>query len=450
MHLSYGEGSKKAFIRLQKNIMEESDDHSLFAWRQNQGPSTPSTHGPLASSPASFADSSSVVQIPYYQSAYWMSNRGLEIQLYSTCTLDGKDHMVILGCADCEEHQQAEIEKHPIGIYVALTDDNRLVRTQLDQLVKTQPPRSDYKKQTLETLYFLQEGPSKKPTEKIYNFRVVKPGLPGGWRVLGGVLMPSLRGRRFISQSKAMSVGFFATGSTCPGQRATPLEFGLERGGRAGVLFRPSKGYIGNIRTVIGAGPEISKILKFIAVIFGVNLDGSVYGDIVGIMKEEHDEIHKKEKREITSSGAKIASPRSNVVGTIESTLRCAEKSTRQSQDITAVESAMSVAEMESRKSQEIVTIKSVLNGADTTFNHPLGIRTSMPISIGAENASQNSNEAMTLASPAWFEKYVQDYSTSSSTKRIEREIWDLIFSIDIQGGEENAVQDVNISYRSK
>jgi hypothetical protein len=186
-----------------------------------------------------------------------------------------------------------------------------------------------------------------------------------------------------------MSVAFFAAGSTCPGQRATPLEFGLERGGRAGVLFRPSKRYISSIRTVIGAGPKILKILEFIAVIFGVNLDGSVYGDIVGIMKEEHDEICKKEKREKTSPGAKIASPRPNEVGTIESTLSCAENSTRRSQDITAAEPAMIVAEKEYRTSQEIVTIQSVSNGADITFNPHMEIKTSMPTSISAENASQ-------------------------------------------------------------
>jgi len=391
MSLFYSEGGKEAFIRLQKTIMKQSDDHSLFAWSQNQGPSTPSTHGLLASSPASFAGSSSLIRIPYFepQSAYRMSNRGLKIRLSLTCTLDGKDHMVTLGCADRKEHLQGDAKKHPIGIYVALTDDNRFVRTRLDQLVKTQPPRSDYKQQNLETIYFPQEEPSKKPTEKIYNFRVVEPRLPGWWRILGGVLLSSLRGRRLISRSKAMSIAFFAARSTCPGQGATPLEFGLERGGRAGVLFRPSKGYIGSMRTVIGAGPKISKILEFIAVIFGVNLDGSVYGDIVGIMKEEHDEICKKEKREKTSPGAKIASPRPNEVGTIESTLSCAENSTRRSQDITAAEPAMIVAEKEYRTSQEIVTIQSVSNGADITFNPHMEIKTSMPTSISAENASQ-------------------------------------------------------------
>ncbi|PMD59986.1 HET-domain-containing protein, partial [Hyaloscypha bicolor E] len=34
MSLFYSEGGKEAFIRLQKTIMKQSDDHSLFAWSQ--------------------------------------------------------------------------------------------------------------------------------------------------------------------------------------------------------------------------------------------------------------------------------------------------------------------------------------------------------------------------------------------------------------------------------
>ena len=118
--LDYGEGSKRAFERLQEAIMERSDDHSLFAWSQNQEPSTQSTHGLLASSPAAFAGSSSLIRIPYFEPrpAYKMTNRGLKIRLSLTCTLDGKDHMVTLGCADRDEHLRGDTEKHPIGIYV--------------------------------------------------------------------------------------------------------------------------------------------------------------------------------------------------------------------------------------------------------------------------------------------------------------------------------------------
>jgi hypothetical protein len=187
MSLFYSEGGEEAFIQLQKTIMKKSDDHSLFAWSQNQGPSTPSTpstHGLLASSPASFAGSSSLIRIPYLfepQSAYRMSNRGLKIRLSLTCTLDGKDHMVTLGCADSKEHIQGDTKKHPIGIYVALTDDNRFVRTRLDQLVKTQPPRSDYKRQTLETLYFPRRSLLRSRLE-----RFIPSGLSSQGNLAGG------------------------------------------------------------------------------------------------------------------------------------------------------------------------------------------------------------------------------------------------------------------------
>ncbi|KAK3346002.1 heterokaryon incompatibility protein-domain-containing protein [Lasiosphaeria hispida] len=56
MPLIYGE-KETAFIRLQEEIMKISDDHSLFAWRSvdNRG-------GILATSPAAFIDSSSIVE----------------------------------------------------------------------------------------------------------------------------------------------------------------------------------------------------------------------------------------------------------------------------------------------------------------------------------------------------------------------------------------------------
>ncbi|KAF4822483.1 Vegetative incompatibility protein HET-E-1 [Colletotrichum siamense] len=61
MPLLYGEGSR-AFIRLQEEILRETDDQSLFLWRLNsvqpktQGPETDNTlHGLLAGSPNAFA-----------------------------------------------------------------------------------------------------------------------------------------------------------------------------------------------------------------------------------------------------------------------------------------------------------------------------------------------------------------------------------------------------------
>ncbi|KAH7138397.1 heterokaryon incompatibility protein-domain-containing protein, partial [Dendryphion nanum] len=56
MPLIYGEG-ENAFIRLQEEIMKISDDHSIFAWR-----SSDKRGGCLATSPASFRNSSNIVQ----------------------------------------------------------------------------------------------------------------------------------------------------------------------------------------------------------------------------------------------------------------------------------------------------------------------------------------------------------------------------------------------------
>lgn len=39
MPLLYGEG-KKAYVRLQQEIMRATDDHSLFAWNHNRGTSS--------------------------------------------------------------------------------------------------------------------------------------------------------------------------------------------------------------------------------------------------------------------------------------------------------------------------------------------------------------------------------------------------------------------------
>ncbi|KAI3392094.1 hypothetical protein diail_6200 [Diaporthe ilicicola] len=63
MPMLYGEGGKKAFLRLQEEIMKTSDDQSLFAW-VNRDADHEALHGLLAPSPAAFAHSNSI--LPYY------------------------------------------------------------------------------------------------------------------------------------------------------------------------------------------------------------------------------------------------------------------------------------------------------------------------------------------------------------------------------------------------
>ncbi|KAK5133984.1 hypothetical protein LTR08_007104 [Meristemomyces frigidus] len=88
MPMLYGEGGRKAFLRLQEEIMRNSDDHSIFAWVDQGTAELPNIHGLLADSPAAFKypEASSIMTYsPWGKlSAYAMTNRGLDIQLHLT------------------------------------------------------------------------------------------------------------------------------------------------------------------------------------------------------------------------------------------------------------------------------------------------------------------------------------------------------------------------------
>ena len=79
MPLIYGEG-KKAFLRLQHEIVRSSDDESLFAW--HAGNSTARAGGIFAESPTSFAYSRNIAPYPFYDTyrpPYTITNKGLLI-----------------------------------------------------------------------------------------------------------------------------------------------------------------------------------------------------------------------------------------------------------------------------------------------------------------------------------------------------------------------------------
>ncbi|KAI1207344.1 heterokaryon incompatibility protein-domain-containing protein [Annulohypoxylon truncatum] len=98
MPLVYGEG-KRAFVRLQEEIIKESDDQSIFAWcsngSQDQDPNLVGlAHGGLlAPSPSYFSNSGGIVRCKYdsitrnenaeYERAlpYAITNRGIQISL---------------------------------------------------------------------------------------------------------------------------------------------------------------------------------------------------------------------------------------------------------------------------------------------------------------------------------------------------------------------------------
>ena len=77
MPLLYGEG-EKAFKRLQHEILQLTNDESIFAWTDEEV----WTSGLLAESPANFAKAGDVVPINrFYRMPYTMTNQGFQIEL---------------------------------------------------------------------------------------------------------------------------------------------------------------------------------------------------------------------------------------------------------------------------------------------------------------------------------------------------------------------------------
>jgi hypothetical protein len=166
-------------------------------------------------------------------------------------------------------------------------------------------------------MYFPQEVLKEEPLRQNYCFQVDNPKLPTWKDRISALFVPRIEGKIYPSRAKAASVGFTLDATTSPGRRKCTInnvsaetngrgrekpigntslthagqksitdnrvKFDLQRGGIGGVLFEPSKKHFAN-------EPE-SKILEFIAVVFWVNLDGSIYGDIVGIMKNDLEAI---------------------------------------------------------------------------------------------------------------------------------------------------------------
>ncbi|KAI1398157.1 HET-domain-containing protein [Hypoxylon fuscum] len=98
MPMLYGEGKEKAFLRLQEEIMKESDDQSLFAWLNLTLPPEERV-GLLAPEPSCFLYSSTI--IPYHdwepRAPFTGTNRGLRIDLHLTARGDN-EYVAVLDC----------------------------------------------------------------------------------------------------------------------------------------------------------------------------------------------------------------------------------------------------------------------------------------------------------------------------------------------------------------
>lgn len=107
MPLLYGEGSK-AFIRLQEEILKNSDDQSLFAWRSdNDAPWDDELFldgGVLAGSPAAFANSGNIIPFPVNakRQPYSLTNKGLRIELRFWLERDDSAQIYYLALLNCQ------------------------------------------------------------------------------------------------------------------------------------------------------------------------------------------------------------------------------------------------------------------------------------------------------------------------------------------------------------
>lgn len=83
--LLYGEGAQKAFLRLQQQFIQQSDDESIFAWNDYSG-SLGSPWGILASSPLNFRESGQIRTISAADGMYTprppytITNKGLSFE----------------------------------------------------------------------------------------------------------------------------------------------------------------------------------------------------------------------------------------------------------------------------------------------------------------------------------------------------------------------------------
>jgi hypothetical protein len=107
MPLLYGEGTK-AFIRLQEEILKNSDDQSIFAWdTQQDAPWDEASlldSGILAGSPAAFADSGNIIPFPVKakRQPFSMTNRGLRIELRLSLERDELSQVYYLALLNCQ------------------------------------------------------------------------------------------------------------------------------------------------------------------------------------------------------------------------------------------------------------------------------------------------------------------------------------------------------------
>ena len=128
MPLLYGEGRKRAYRRLQEEIMRYSDDHSLFAWKSREPLDQGS--GLLADDPIHFSGTADYVHEAsrLNNRPFEMTNKGISIDLYLQ-----QYQGVYVASLDCPHGSD-----HYVGIYLEClsSETQQYRRTRTNELCK--------------------------------------------------------------------------------------------------------------------------------------------------------------------------------------------------------------------------------------------------------------------------------------------------------------------------
>ena len=134
MPLLYGE-EDEAFIRLQEEILKNSDDHSLFAW-VDSSTAADDMHGMLADSSASFAMSRKIVShhdpLVSAIASYSMTNRGLSIDLPLTYIPQTDMYLAALNCLVPPNYSSF------LAIFLKIAGDRQFARVRTNTLEHVQ------------------------------------------------------------------------------------------------------------------------------------------------------------------------------------------------------------------------------------------------------------------------------------------------------------------------
>lgn len=179
MPMLYGEGNN-AFIRLQLEIINLSDDQSIFAW---SGYNQQGGRGLLASSPKEFVNCSNVRRYgdDSQTSAFSMTNKGLHIELPLIPCGNPSEKNLFQAVLACQRKQGAGYrDRYPLGIYLQRDQGEHAtnyVRVKADKIEEIKNPVAFHDKSEL---YVREKNTSKfdvvqwmQPQDR-YNFSIKK------------------------------------------------------------------------------------------------------------------------------------------------------------------------------------------------------------------------------------------------------------------------------------